>query len=358
MKRSDRPDHRHRAGALRRVRADRLHQRPVGPVLQAVRADHRHLDHHLGFQLADPLAGAVGAAAEAARRRAGPGDARAESAVRLVLPAFQPLLRARLRPDTSAPWRGCCVRSGIALFIYGGLHPVDLVRLHRTSDRLRAAAGQAVPGRLCAAARCGDARSHRGSHPAHEHMALATPGVESPSHFPACRSTASPTPQRGHRVRAAEILRRAPGPGTFGRRHRRGANGKFAPIQDAYIAVFPPPPVQGLGTIGGFKHADRGSRRSGSDELYSRRRICSPRRGSARNWRDCSPAIQVNVPQIQVDVDREKLKAAGVACRTCSTPCRCTWELCTSTTSTASAVPTRSMPRRVRISPQRRGMGG
>jgi len=28
-------------------------------------------------------------------------------------------------------------------------------------------------------------------------------------------------------------------------------NQKFAAIQDAYIAIFPPPPVQGLGTIGG-----------------------------------------------------------------------------------------------------------
>ncbi|WP_414075916.1 efflux RND transporter permease subunit, partial [Staphylococcus aureus] len=30
-------------------------------------------------------------------------------------------------------------------------------------------------------------------------------------------------------------------------------NAKFATIQDAYIAIFPPPPVMGLGTIGGFR---------------------------------------------------------------------------------------------------------
>ncbi|WP_233154423.1 efflux RND transporter permease subunit, partial [Enterobacter hormaechei] len=30
-------------------------------------------------------------------------------------------------------------------------------------------------------------------------------------------------------------------------------NAKYADIQDAYIAIFPPPPVQGLGTIGGFR---------------------------------------------------------------------------------------------------------
>src|SRR5690606_35994534 len=30
-------------------------------------------------------------------------------------------------------------------------------------------------------------------------------------------------------------------------------NQKFGAIKDAYIAVFPPPPVMGLGTLGGFK---------------------------------------------------------------------------------------------------------
>src|SRR5437660_8109391 len=40
-------------------------------------------------------------------------------------------------------------------------------------------------------------------------------------------------------------------------------NQKFASIQDAFILAVPPPPVMGLGTIGGFKliiedRADRG----------------------------------------------------------------------------------------------------
>src|SRR5439155_20050696 len=30
-------------------------------------------------------------------------------------------------------------------------------------------------------------------------------------------------------------------------------NGQFAAIQDAFVLVVPPPPVMGLGTIGGFK---------------------------------------------------------------------------------------------------------
>jgi hypothetical protein len=30
-------------------------------------------------------------------------------------------------------------------------------------------------------------------------------------------------------------------------------NQQYAKIQEAFIAVFPPPPVNGLGTIGGFR---------------------------------------------------------------------------------------------------------
>ncbi len=55
-----RADHRHRAGAVRGVRADGV---PLGrhrPVLQAVRGDHRDLHGDLGDQLADPVAGAGG----------------------------------------------------------------------------------------------------------------------------------------------------------------------------------------------------------------------------------------------------------------------------------------------------------
>ena len=70
------PDRRDRARALRRVRADVVPDRRHGPVLQAVRRDHRDLDGDLGDQLADPVAGARGRAAEAARRAQGRADAR------------------------------------------------------------------------------------------------------------------------------------------------------------------------------------------------------------------------------------------------------------------------------------------
>ena len=39
-------------------------------------------------------------------------------------------------------------------------------------------------------------------------------------------------------------------------------------IQDAYIAIFPPPPVNGLGTIGGFKLYVEDRAGTGFEDLY------------------------------------------------------------------------------------------
>ena len=54
-------------GADRGVPADRLHHRPAGHVLQAVRHHHRGLDRDLAVRVADTLAGHGGAAARDAR---------------------------------------------------------------------------------------------------------------------------------------------------------------------------------------------------------------------------------------------------------------------------------------------------
>ncbi|NII12331.1 multidrug efflux RND transporter permease subunit [Oleiagrimonas sp. C23AA] len=89
-------------------------------------------------------------------------------------------------------------------------------------------------------------------------------------------------------------------------------NAKFGAIQDAYIAVFPPPPVQGLGTIGGFRMQieDRGG--AGFDDLYkqTQKLIVASRKDPA--LAGLFSSFRVSVPQIDADVDREKAKAEGV----------------------------------------------
>ena len=90
-------------------------------------------------------------------------------------------------------------------------------------------------------------------------------------------------------------------------------NQQFAQIQDAFIAIFPPPPVQGLGTIGGFKLQieDRGN--FGADELYKQLQNVIAKASKRPELAGVFSGFQVNVPQIDVDVDREKAKAAGVS---------------------------------------------
>ena len=91
-------------------------------------------------------------------------------------------------------------------------------------------------------------------------------------------------------------------------------NQKFAGIQDAFIAMFPPPPVQGLGTIGGFKlqiedraglgyealdEATKAIRRQGLPDAGARRAVLELSRSTS--------------PQLYADVDRDKAQAAGRA---------------------------------------------
>jgi multidrug efflux pump len=89
-------------------------------------------------------------------------------------------------------------------------------------------------------------------------------------------------------------------------------NQKFASIQDAYIAVFPPPPVMGLGTIGGFRLQleDRSDR--GFDELYKQTQNLIAASQKEPALAGLFSSFQVSVPQVDADVDREKAKAEGV----------------------------------------------
>jgi len=89
-------------------------------------------------------------------------------------------------------------------------------------------------------------------------------------------------------------------------------NGQFAQIQDAFIAIFPPPPVQGLGTIGGFRIQvqDRGN--LGYEELYKQVQNVLAKNAEYPELAGLFTSYQVNVPQIDADIDREKAKTHGV----------------------------------------------
>ncbi|MDB5761537.1 MAG: multidrug efflux transporter permease subunit [Herminiimonas sp.] len=89
-------------------------------------------------------------------------------------------------------------------------------------------------------------------------------------------------------------------------------NQQYGAIQDAFIAVFPPPPVMGLGTVGGFKMQleDRGA--LGYAELNNAANAFVAAAKSAPELGPMFSSYQINVPQLNVDLDRVKAKQQGV----------------------------------------------
>ncbi len=90
-------------------------------------------------------------------------------------------------------------------------------------------------------------------------------------------------------------------------------NKQYSGIKDAFIAVFPPPPVMGLGTIGGFKMQieDRGA--LGYAQLNDAAQTFMKAAAKAPELGPMFSSYQINVPQLDVDLDRVKAKQQGVA---------------------------------------------
>lgn len=89
-------------------------------------------------------------------------------------------------------------------------------------------------------------------------------------------------------------------------------NQKFGAIQEAFVVMFPPPPVQGLGTTGGFKLQleDRGSH--GIKGLDDALKAFMAKAYQAPELAGLFSSYQVNVPQLYADIDRTKARQLGV----------------------------------------------
>ncbi|MGA1858013.1 multidrug efflux RND transporter permease subunit [Azospirillum sp. 11R-A] len=87
---------------------------------------------------------------------------------------------------------------------------------------------------------------------------------------------------------------------------------RYAGLKEAFVAIFPPPPVMGLGQLGGFKMQleDRGNlgyeALSDAVNAFVKRAAQTPELGPTFS------AYQINVPQLDVDLDRVKAKQLGV----------------------------------------------
>ena len=89
-------------------------------------------------------------------------------------------------------------------------------------------------------------------------------------------------------------------------------NQKFAGIQDAFIAMFPPPPVSGLGTIGGFKLQIEDRAGLGYEALNDATKAFIGKAMQQKELAGLFSSYQINVPQLYADLDRAKARQLNV----------------------------------------------
>ena len=145
-------------------------------------------------------------------------------------------------------------------------------------------------------------------------IALKTPGVESALGFPGLSINGFTNSSNAGIVFA--MLK------PFEERRSRELSGnaialqlnqKYSAIQEAFIAMFPPPPVAGLGTIGGFKLQVEDRAGLGYEALDQATKAFLARAMKAPELAGMFSGYQVNVPQLYADIDRVKARQLGVA---------------------------------------------
>lgn len=87
---------------------------------------------------------------------------------------------------------------------------------------------------------------------------------------------------------------------------------KFAGIEEAFIAIFPPPAVRGLGTTGGFKLQIEDRANLGMDTLANVVNQVQMQAWQRPELTSVYSNYKINVPQLFADLDRTKAKQLGL----------------------------------------------
>jgi len=87
---------------------------------------------------------------------------------------------------------------------------------------------------------------------------------------------------------------------------------KFAGINEAFVAIFPAPPVQGLGTVGGFKLQVQDRTDQGYGALDDAMKQVLAKAWAAPELTGLFSSYNINVPQLQATLDRTKVQQLGI----------------------------------------------
>jgi multidrug efflux pump len=144
-------------------------------------------------------------------------------------------------------------------------------------------------------------------------IAMETPGVKNAVAFPGLSINGfTNAPNAGIVFLTLDEFENRKSPALSGGAIAAEVNKRMSGIQDAFIAVFPPPPVNGLGTIGGFKLQIEDRANLGDQALYEATMAMQARAWQTPELAGVFSSFQINVPQLYADVDRAKAKRLGV----------------------------------------------
>ncbi|KMO10757.1 efflux RND transporter permease subunit [Methylobacterium platani] len=140
-------------------------------------------------------------------------------------------------------------------------------------------------------------------------IALKEPGVESAVAFPGLSINGfTNSSNSGIVFSTLKPFEERKGPGLDGASIAMSLNRKYAGIPEAFIAMFPPPPVNGLGTIGGFKLQIEDRAGLGYEALNEATKAFLARAAKAPELAGLFSSFQMNVPQLFADIDRTKAR--------------------------------------------------
>jgi len=228
---------------------------------------------------------------------------------------FRPFNRLFARASTryGTIVRSITRRSAVAVAVYGGLVLLGIAGFSRvpagfvpTQDKMYLVAIAQLPD--AASLDRTDAVVRRMSE-----IALKQDGVESAVEFPGLSVNGFANKPNS----AIVFLALKPFEERRGEDQKAGAivmalNQKFSAIQDAFVAVFPPPAVNGLGAVGGFKLQLEDRAGLGDSALYAAAQGLLGRAYQTPTLAGEFSSFQINVPQLFADVDRDKAKQLDI----------------------------------------------
>jgi hydrophobe/amphiphile efflux-1 (HAE1) family protein len=142
---------------------------------------------------------------------------------------------------------------------------------------------------------------------------LKHPGVADSIAFPGLSINGfTNSPNAGIAFVGLKSFEERKGKGMSGKEIAAQLQAEFNGIQGAFVAIFPPPPVNGLGTTGGFKLYVEDRAGLGYDELYNSTQNLIAKANQTPGLAGVFSGFTVNTPQLEADVDRAKAKQQGI----------------------------------------------